>query len=66
MKFAANLLLLRWERAKKIEEIAEETLNRLLPESVSDGYVLVQAWISEEKRSYECSTPVLSECYPIV
>ena len=30
---AAKLLLLRWERANKVAQVAEDTFNQLMPES---------------------------------
>ena len=58
----AKLLLQRWERAKKVAQVAEETLSRFLPRDNTGDYVVIQKWISEEVSSYECSMSVLSEC----
>ncbi len=54
--YTANLLLIRWERAKKVAQISGETLNELLPEGECDNWAIVQMWLSEEVKSYECAT----------
>ncbi len=56
--YTANLLLIRWERAKTVAQISEETLNELLPEGECDNWAIVQMWLSEEVKSYECATSI--------
>jgi len=56
--FVANMLLLRWERAGRIAQVAEETLNKIYPQGISEGYGVVEKWISEEEHSYKCSPSV--------
>lgn len=50
----AKLLLLRWEKAKKSLQIAEEAFNQLMPPQ--DGRnqdEMVKLWLSEEKLCYD-------------
>ena len=63
--FPASLLLLRRKRAKKIAQVAEELLSRLLPEASADDDSIILKWISEKERSCVCSSSVFSECYRV-
>ncbi len=56
------MLLLRWERAGRIAQVAEETLNKIYPQGISEGYSVVEKWISEEEHSYKCSPSLSSMC----
>ena len=62
----AKLLLLRWEKAKKSLQIAEEAFNQLMPPQ--DGRnqdEMVELWLSEEKLCYNSTAHTTSsEHYP--
>lgn len=49
----APLLLLRWERAKRTLQIAEESFHQLMPpEDGKNHYETAELWLLEEKTCY--------------
>ena len=60
---AAKLLLLRWERANKVAQVAEDTFNQLMPPGGADT---VRKWLAEETECYSTPRSRSSKCTGIL